>query len=113
MQCNATYKVIGHCLTSLRIQTQKLFHFEGIKEDGTWLYAKLPTFNTWAIIPTWFFATYLLKQYTKPPATKARSDPEAISHYDKKVTVKKYSQNFIFFFFFDPILCFSQLIFLT
>ena len=94
MQCNATYKVIGHCLTSLRIQTQKLFYFEGIKEDGTWLYAKLPTFNTWAIIPTWFFATY-----TKPPATKARSDPEAISHYDK-VTVKKSSQNFIFFFFF-------------
>ena len=38
--------------------------FEGIKEDGTWLYEKLPTFNTWAIIPTWFFATYLLKQYT-------------------------------------------------
>lgn len=98
MQCNATYKVIGHCLTSLRIQTQKLFYFEGIKEDGTWLYVKLPTFNTWAIIPTWVFATYLLKQYTKPPATKARSDPEAISHYDKKVTVKKSSQSFIFFF---------------
>ena len=72
--------------------------FEGIKEDGTWLYEKLPTFNTWAIIPTWFFATYLLKQYTKPPATKARSDPEAISHYDKKVTVKKSSQNFIYLF---------------
>ena len=46
MQCNATYEVIGHCLTSLRIQTQKLFYFEGIKEDGTWLYEKLPTFNT-------------------------------------------------------------------
>ena len=98
VQCNATYKVIGHFLTSLRIQTQKLFYFEGIKGDGTWLYVKLPTFNTWAIIPTWFFATYLLKQYTKPPTTKARSDPEVISHYDKKVTVKKSSQNFIYLF---------------
>ena len=46
MQYNVTYKVIGHCLTSLRIQTQKLFYFEGIKEDGTWLYEKLPTFKT-------------------------------------------------------------------
>ena len=67
---------------------------------------KLSTFNTWAIIPTWFFATYLLKQYTKPPATKARSDPEAISHYDKKVTVKKSSQNFIYLFIY--FLLFSQ-----
>ena len=97
MQCNLQS---DWSLLNIRIQTQKLFYFEGIKEDGTWLYEKLPTFNTWAIIPTWFFVTYLLKQYTKPPATKARSDPEAISHYDKKVTVKKSSQNFIYIFFF-------------
>lgn len=101
MQCNATYEVIGHCLTSLRIQTRKLFYFEGIKEDGTWLYEKLPTFNYRPNIPTWFFATYLLKQYTKPPATKAKSDPKAISHYNMKVNVKKSSQNFILFLLFS------------
>ena len=100
MQCNATYKLIGHCLTSLRIQTQKLFYFEGIKEGWHLIICEAANFQYLGNYSHLIFATYLLKQYTKPPATKARSDPEAISHYDKKVTVKKSSQNFIFFFFF-------------